>query len=69
MKFSQLSNEAQQRAVADYIRGWLDSHGHDVTEDDQVFTDDEVRELLLDNDNEDEYSEDGEFIDNNTENR
>jgi len=55
MKFKELSEESKQKAISDYIRGWLETH------ENELLNESVVNDILQNND--DVYLENGEFLD------
>ena len=58
MKFLELSEKAQKKACLDYVLGWDETH--EKIED--RITLEDARIILVDNNSEDEYLEDGTYI-------
>jgi len=53
MKFTELNKEAQEVAIADYIKGWKETHP------DETLSNAKARELCIDIDDDVEYNPDG----------
>ena len=58
MKFSQLSEKAQMRAVKDYLRGWEVTHENE----EDALTEDEALDACRDTEHELFYTENGKLI-------